>query len=323
MVLVGSTTAISAKLAIRELPTELVPLIRFGIAAMFVAPWALRAGALPKLIREDGWLLLASATLSIPINQWFFLHGARLAPASHVGLIYASCPLVVLLLALGLGRERLHWNRLVGVLITVLGVVVLGLGGLGQGHAAGAAAGRSILTGDLLLVGAVLSWGMYLTTAKPLIVRHGAMPTLAGTFLLGSLLEIPLAVGALTTSWDALGSVSPLAWKSLAFLTLVPTIFGLSLQNLAMRRLDASQVAAVGNLAPVLTVIWSILLLGESLTPGLVLGGGLTLGGVYWANRQGAAPPRGEVTFDAESTAPALDSESLMMERPSRSTAAA
>jgi drug/metabolite transporter (DMT)-like permease len=43
----------------------------------------------------------------VPINQAFFLNGARLAPTTHVGLIYALCPMVVLLLAWASGQERL------------------------------------------------------------------------------------------------------------------------------------------------------------------------------------------------------------------------
>ena len=52
-----------------------------------------------------------------------------------------------------------------------------------------------------------------------------------------------------------------------------------------MRRLDASQVATVGNAAPILTVIWGIWLFHEAITPALILGGVLTLGGILWTSR--------------------------------------
>ena len=42
----------------------------------------------------------------VPINQSFFLSGARLAPASHIALIYAACPLVVLAPGDGLDEAR-------------------------------------------------------------------------------------------------------------------------------------------------------------------------------------------------------------------------
>jgi drug/metabolite transporter (DMT)-like permease len=235
------------------------------------------------MVREDLGRLLAAAALSVPVNQAFFLNGTRLAPTTHVALIYAACPLVVLALASALGQERLTRDRLVGVLASVAGVAVIGLDSLrGAGPESAAA-----LRGDLLIVGAVLSWGVYLTLNKPLVARHGALPALAGTFLLGALLNLPI------TAWTwpglaPLASAPTNAWVALVYLVVVVSAFGLACMNQALRRLDASQVATASNAAPILTVAWGALLLGESVTPALVLGGALTLGGIAWASRPGA-----------------------------------
>ena len=232
------------------------------------------------MIREDAGRLLAAAALCVPINQAFFLHGARLVPTSHVALIYAACPLVVLILASILGQERPDSGRLVGVLASVLGVVVIALDNVWQGGTAGVA----VFRGDLLTVGAVISWGAYLTVSKRLIARHGALPALAGTFLVGALLDLPIALATLP-GWPPLSDASPMAWRGLAYLTLVVSVFGLACQNQAMRRLEASQVATAGNAAPILTVIWGIWLFDEAVTPALILGGALTLGGILWTSR--------------------------------------
>jgi drug/metabolite transporter (DMT)-like permease len=80
-------------------------------------------------------------------------------------------------------------------------------------------------------------------------------------------------------------TASPAAWRGLIYLTLIVTVFALGFQNLALRRLDASQVATVGNAAPLLTVLWGVWLFGETVTPALAVGGVLTLGGIVVANR--------------------------------------
>ena len=160
--------------------------------------------------------------------------------------------MVVLLLAWALGQERLVPSRLVGVVTSVAGVFVIGVSNLWH---SGAAGGHDALLGDLLLVGAVASWGAYLTLSKPLIARHGAMPVLAATFLIGSLLDLPIALATLP-GWPPLSEVSGAAWWGLADLTLIVTLFGLAFQNNALRRLDASQVATFGNIAPLLTIVW-------------------------------------------------------------------
>lgn len=309
MVLIGSTGAMSAKLAVRELPPTLLPIVRFGLAGLCLLPWALRKGGLARMLRQDWPQVLLAATLCVPLNQFFFLGGARLAPTTHIGLIYATCPLVVLLAACFVGLEQMRANRLIGVLASVSGIVVLGLGNLASG--AGAAT-EGVLLGDLMLVGAVLSWGVYMTASKPLIARHGPLTALSGTFLTGSLLTLPLGLAALPDWWNAdapstldrLANASSTAWIALVYLTLVISVVGLMLQNTALRRLDASEVATVGNGSPLLTVVWGGLFLGESITPWLILGAALTVGGILWTGRSSR---RGAWTAPRPKARPAVE----------------
>jgi drug/metabolite transporter (DMT)-like permease len=284
MVLFGSTTAGAAKIAVSELPVTVVPAVRFGMAGLCLLPWVLGRGVLVRMIREDLLLLLATAALCVPINQGFFLSAARLGPTSHVGIFYATCPLVVLLLAWTMRMERPDRARLWGVLASVAGIVVIGIGNFWSGGGIATAEVRAVVLADLLLVGAVLSWGGYIATSKPLVERHGALPALAATFLVGCLLSVPLAVW----TWPGLQSfrgVSSSAWLALAMLGLFITPLGWAFQNLSLRRFDASQVATFSNGSPFLTVVWGVWLFGDLLTPALVLGGALTLGGICWASR--------------------------------------
>ena len=280
MVLIGSSTAAAAKFVVHEIPVPLIPLVRFGLAGLLLLPLVWNLADFRRLFRQDWRRLTLAAACCVPINQAFFLNGTRLAPTTHIALIYAACPLVVLALATALRQERLSASRLLGVLASVAGLVVIALGNLGDRSPAG----RDVLLGDLLLVGAVTSWGAYITLGKPLAARYGSLPTLAGTFLVGGLLNLPVAL-ATSGSWTTLASVSPRAWVALIYLTLVVSILGLLFQNLALARLDASQVATFGNASPLLTMVWGNLLFAERLTPTLAFGGALILLGVVGTSR--------------------------------------
>ncbi len=284
MVLIGSTTATAAKFAVKDIPLGLLPLARFGLAGLCLLPVVWRSGTIRAMVRNDFPRLLAASAFCIPINQAFFLSGTRMAPTSHVGIIYATCPLVVLLLASALGQERMVMRRLMGVVLSVSGVGVIALGNILKAGPAD----HGTLLGDLLLVGAVTSWGAYLTANTPLVSRYGAMTTLAGTFLLGSLIQMPIAAVTFP-GFEALRSVPSSAWRAVLYLVFVVTILGLFCQNQCLRRFDASQVATVGNAAPVLTIVWGIWLHGEELSAALVIGASLTLAGIAWASRPGKA----------------------------------
>lgn len=292
MVLIGSSTATAAKIAVSGLPVPFVTLVRFGVAGLALLPLVWGRGAFVRLWREDAPALVAASLFCVPINQGFFLNASRLAPTTHVGLIYATCPLVVLVLAVGLRHERLAAARVAGIAISVVGAAVIALGTLSQAHSAKSGA----LMGDLLLIGAVTSWGAYLTINKRLILRHSALVVLSATFLLGALFSIPLGIGSIGEWPKRLSAAAPGAWASLAYLALVASLLGLACQNIALRRFDASHVANVGNLSPLLTVLWGVLLLGEKVTPSLLVGGFLTLAGVVIAGQRWA--PRRAIQRD-------------------------
>jgi drug/metabolite transporter (DMT)-like permease len=173
-------------------------------------------------------------------------------------------------------------------------VLVIGLGNIWGGNGGSTSQARDVMLADLLLVGAVLSWGAYLTLSKPLISRHGAIPVLAGTFLVGFLLEVPIALITLPGWLPMIHEASRAAWVCLGILALLITPLNLALQNLSLRRLDASQVATFSNAAPILTVIWGVWFFHETLSPALIVGGLLTLGGIVWTGRPRArhASPR-------------------------------
>jgi drug/metabolite transporter (DMT)-like permease len=289
MVLLGSFTAAAAKVAVRDLPVSVVPIVRFGIAGLCLVPLVWGRGSIRRLIREDGWLLILAAALSVPVNQGFFLNASRFAPTTHVAIFYATVPLIVFMLACVLGQERFNQGRLWGVLASIAGVAVIALGNLWGpssplAKGAGASSTSAILWGDLLLVGAVASWGSYVTLSKPLVARHGAVPVLVGTFLIGALLDVPVAL-ATHGGWSGPAGVSSASWIALALLALVITPLGQVFQNVSLRRLDASQVATFSNGSPVLTVFWGVWFLDEAITAALAVGGLLTLVGILWSTR--------------------------------------
>ena len=89
--------------------------------------------------------------------------------------------------------ERPDRGRLWGVLASVAGMIVIGLGNFWSGGATPAELRAGALA-DILLVGAVFSWGGYIAISKPLVERYGALPALAATLLVGSLLSLPVAI---------------------------------------------------------------------------------------------------------------------------------
>jgi drug/metabolite transporter (DMT)-like permease len=118
-------------------------------------------------------------------------------------------------------------------------------------------------------------------------------------------MQVPVAALTVPSWGPQIRNATIGAWVSLAVLAGVMTPINLALQNLALRRLDASAVATFSNVAPALTVVWGVWFFDETLSPALLLGGALTLLGVFWTSRPARRKGKVEVTAGPEG-APAV-----------------
>jgi drug/metabolite transporter (DMT)-like permease len=80
---------------------------------------------------------------------------------------------------------------------------------------------------------------------------------------------------------------------NLAGLAVVSTVVAGMTLLLGLSRLGPAPAALVATLEPVLTLVWAVLLLGESLQPIQVVGAALVIAGVIWAQRPAGEPARG------------------------------
>jgi drug/metabolite transporter (DMT)-like permease len=84
------------------------------------------------------------------------------------------------------------------------------------------------------------------------------------------------------------GLQQPDDWRqvfNLAGLAVVSTVVAGMTMLLGLSRLGPAPAALVATLEPVLTLVWAVLLLGESLQPIQLAGAALVIAGVMWAQR--------------------------------------
>jgi drug/metabolite transporter (DMT)-like permease len=107
--------------------------------------------------------------------------------------------------------------------------------------------------------------------------------------------------GVVAATWSVTGSLvfvfgvialngleRPADWGqafNLAGLAVVSTVVAGMTLLLGLSRLGPAPAALVATLEPVLTLVWAVLLLGESLRPIQVAGAALVIAGVMWAQR--------------------------------------
>lgn len=202
----------------------------------------------------------------------------RHTTAINAGLISAANPALIAVVAVFALGEKLTWQRIAGLAISLIGVALVVTRG-----SLDALLSLRFNLGDLLMLGAVAAWTIYTVVMRR---RTGLPPMamLAAQAVLGTVAFAPVAIA----SGIQLPS-TPDAWTGLAVIVLLPSIGSYLLWNLALRHVTATTAGISLNLLPVFTVVIS-LLLGAVMGPAEGLGGLLALGGVLLASIERRRP---------------------------------
>lgn len=281
-VLVWAVTFVSTKvLLVHFAPVEIL-FFRFMIG--FVALAALRPRRLHvRGFAEERWFMLAGAT---GITLYYLLENIALTftTASIVGVVVAAAPLFTGLASAVVLKERLHAPFFVGFVVAMAGVCLVTFAG-GAADADAGLLGGAGLAGVGLALAAAATWAVYsLVTKKLSGFGYDSILVTRRTFAWGLLFMLPtLPVLGFSPDWAALAL--PEVWGNLAFLGLGASALCFVTWNVAVRELGPVRTSLYIYLVPALTVLASAAVLGEPLTPLVVLGVLLTIAGLLLSER--------------------------------------
>ena len=267
---------------LKGLMTVMSPLtlmVARGLVSCLVLAIALRrTGGWRAPTAEDVPALLAAGLIGFTVTQMYYSWGLHLTTASHSGLIFTITPLFVSGMSQALGHVRLGRLDMLGLALGVMGA------GLIIGWPASGAAGGASVLGDLLTVGAAITWGVWTILAAPILQRRG---TLAGTFwitLTGTLGLVPFALpGLLGQDWR----LPWWAFVGVIYAGAAGGALGSLLWYAAVRRLGAARTAIYANMESFFAVLAAALLLGERVAVTSLVGGAAVVAGVLLTRRRG------------------------------------
>jgi drug/metabolite transporter (DMT)-like permease len=279
-VLFGGTWP-AGKVAVDHVPPLTVATARFVLASiLLVALVRLREGRVPLPARRDLPLVLALGLTGIAAYQAFFLIGLVRTPASDGAILVPGLiPVFTTLLAWRVLGQRPTRRIALGFAIAIAGLIVV-VDPAGE-------LSRSRLVGDLILVGAAVCWAVYTILGRSATVRFDALLATTYASVVGTLMLLPFSV----TGWGTLAHAGAAAWASILYLAPLGTVLAFVLYYDGVRKLGAAKAAAYTLLVPVFGVSSSIIVLGEPLRPGLVVGGLIVLAGLWLVQRPARQAP--------------------------------
>ena len=253
-----------------------IALLRYLVAAPGFALLLWRSGGLPGLTRRDA-VRLAAVGLLVVVGYHVSLNaGTRFTTSGTAALVVALAPALTLVLATALGLERATVRRGVGLAVAFAGVAVVVL--LGAGGELSLANAK----GPLIVLAAPVSFALYNVLLQPLLGRYSLLALTAASSLVGTLGLLPFLRPS-TVEAVAGSTAGDLAL--VLYLGVLCTLLGDLAWNVGLRGLGSTNAVTYAYGIPVLAVAFGAVLLDETVTLWLAVGGALVLAGVALAQR--------------------------------------
>ena len=263
--------------------------LRFVLAALVLLPWMYWAGGFSQLSgwSRQRWLGMAAAGATGVFGYAaFFLSGLQHLPAGKAALVITLNPVMTLLMAVWLFKERLNTTIGLGMLLAVLGAVVV----ISHGEPWQLLHG-ALGMGELLILGCVVCWVLYTLIGRWMLTGVDALSTTAVTSTIGALLLLVASLvvegpAGLTAAMHSDGT----AWAALLFLAFGATALAYAWYFDGVKALGAGAASGYITLVPLFGVLISALLLGETLDMPMLLGGAMAIAGtgiMSWGRSRG------------------------------------
>ncbi len=260
-----------AKLGLNQIDPFVYAFYRFAICSVIYSLILLFRKNSVKIEKRDQVRIFIVGLLLIPMNQLLFLVGQSMTTAGHGSLLFATTPIFIYILAVFFLGERPTFRRTIGILIAAAGVYIVVSGGKVR-------FGSENLFGDLVILAAVISWAFGTIAGIPMAQKYGAFRATGLAMVYGSGVYFPYGLyRVLKGNPEAVGWQT---WISIFYMAVLISVVAYVLWYWVLKYMEASRVAIIQNIQPIIAAGVAAALLSEPITGHLILGGLVVIGGV-------------------------------------------
>jgi Permeases of the drug/metabolite transporter (DMT) superfamily len=281
LVIVWASSFSIYKVALGHTPPLLFAGLRSLLAGLLLGIWIVYRDRGAQIRWRQCWpIYLLSALLNTVLFYGFQTVGIDYLPSGLMSVLVYFQPVLIGVLAWIWFGEAMNALRIIGLVLGFLGVVAVSWEGIhGQVSAAGIACGLA----------AAVSWAVGSLYVKKVFQQVDAMWMLTWQSLIGGAVLTVIGLG--TEDWTAIAWNMPF-WAGMLFGgTLgIPAAFYIYFKMISLG--EASRIASVTYLVPLLAVIIGTVFLSEPLSASLLIGFALIGSGIYLTNRNPGAPAK-------------------------------
>lgn len=271
--------ALIARASAGTLPPISLSFWRWTLALLLLLPFTIRGlWQYRGLLLDNRLRVVVLAALSISSYNTLLYQAAQSTSAINLTLVGTGLPVTAFFWSIVLLRQWPARATIAGASLGLCGLLLILTGGQPT-----RLLGLHFNDGDLIMLVAVLSWGLYTVLLQRWVMPVPGLVLMAAMLLCGVPLLVPFFLwelmhrGSMPITWEAAGAVGYTA----VFASLVAYVAW----NNGVKVLGPATASLFSYLVPAFTALLGIMLLGEQLHWYHLAGGALTFTGLLVATR--------------------------------------
>ncbi len=208
--------------------------------------------------KSDFKRIALAAFFGVAFNMLTFFKGLSYTTPINASVMMVSTPILVLIFASVILKEKLIRRKILGVIIGLIGAVILIVYGSSKGADA-----KNMMLGNFLVFVNAASYAMYLVIVKKLIEKYNPIVFVKWLYLFGLLFVIPFGISELAeVQWQLMPiSIYLKAGFVVLFTTCITYLFNL----FALSKLKPTTVSVFIYLQPVIASIYALIVGSDNL----------------------------------------------------------
>ncbi|CAM1359544.1 Multidrug transporter [Tenacibaculum soleae] len=245
--------------------------IVFWILGLFV-----KAASIEK---ADYKKIIIAAFFGVGLNMLTFFKGLSYTTPISASVIMVTAPILVLIFASILLKEKLILRKIIGIVIGLIGAIVLIIYGSSSTTNA-----ENVMLGNLLVFINAASYAMYLVQVKKLIAKYNPIVFVKWLYSFGFLFVVPFGFSELVeVQWHLMPTS---IYLKAAFVVLFTTCITYLFNLFALSRLKPTTVSVFIYLQPVIASIYALFVGSDSLNTIKIAATLLIFLGVFLVTKQ-------------------------------------
>jgi drug/metabolite transporter (DMT)-like permease len=231
-----------------------------------------------KLDKKDLPRIALLALCGVAVNQLLFLKGLSLTTPINASIIMISNPIVVLLIAAIVLKEKVSVSKITGIVFGIAGASIMLI------YSKTFTFGSETIAGDIMILINSVSWAAYIVLVKPLMQKYNAFTIVKWVFFFGFFYVLPFGFNEYKeVNWAAIPSG---VWFDIIFVVVGSTFLAYILNTYALRALNPSVVSIYIYLQPFLATLIAIFYYhNDTLDARKIVSAVLIILGVYLVSR--------------------------------------